>query len=406
MIFTHHDTGKAPDLKELAKSGPNEALLTAEVLIDSEFLLNGMVPLNPVSLQNLCCLIEASILHEKLITTINPDFIDKRMPLKEVLSSSGILDLKDTAFQNWRHQTRKFEPIGLIAPLPSTSMKDRINQVNSLLPKASISTSVGSFSDNLNNQIFSTINSWSDFSDFKDIQVYPDVLWIPKTIELLRRKYMSKELYALLVKEFKKKLHIALRHIGGSYIFIPPFAAIVLDRSDNTEDIPNQILRARKEFADLRKTLTELEGNLRSSETLNERYEIEKEFIQSWNKFTENINSPQLRWVERFWSFTKESVDEEIIKSLIQKDGLGVITKISKSIIDKLIAKYNEHLLTVKLRSFYPLWKKIGEIKMYEKITKKVFGQGLHEGETKFLLKSFNEQAKLIEKSKLTLIYS
>jgi hypothetical protein len=82
-----------------------------------------------------------------------------------------------------------------------------------------------------------------------------------------------KEIYEQLATALKTTA-AKVRRAGESTMFVPPFAALVLDRASNREQIGVETLALREEFADLRAKLRELERQHAEARSLDERTRV------------------------------------------------------------------------------------------------------------------------------------
>jgi hypothetical protein len=96
------------------------------------------------------------------------------------------------------------------------------------------------------------------------------------------RVHFARRFPNYLGKNTRSKLHLKLANefevavgelnatFGSSFHFVPPFAALVLDRCQSVKEIPNGTLEVRHEFQHLRADIQKLEGEMRDATTFGE----------------------------------------------------------------------------------------------------------------------------------------
>ncbi len=139
--------------------------------------------------------------------------------------------------------------------------------------------------------------------------------------------------------ESGKELSNALKN---TYICLPSIISIVLDRSKDLEDIPNQILLLRDEMSEFRKKYTDLECTLRREKSFKAKLEILNEIKYLSKYFESDIKSNKKRRI------VQKTID------LLEPSTNSIITNTVKLTLENL---YNSKL-ELKLASCYDLYKK------------------------------------------------
>lgn len=92
--------------------------------------------------------------------------------------------------------------------------------------------------------------------------------------------YLEKDIRSKLHSKLSNEFEVAVDELndtfGSSFHFVPPFAALVLDRCRSVKEIPNATLEVRHEFQHLRADMQQLEDEMRSATTFGEMIAVTK----------------------------------------------------------------------------------------------------------------------------------
>lgn len=147
---------------------------------------------------------------------------------------------------------------------------------------------------------------------------------------------------------------------------LPPLTAILLDRCQRLEDIPDELINLRKEFKDLRGELGKFENKFSDANTIMDKLEIRKEFEASMNIFSDKVKRPKGRFIKTVLDFV---VDQP--GNFVKKDFTGSVNAITK----ELAAYIYQKKIYPWVNSFADLYNKSLEIKENKGIYEHLFGE-------------------------------
>jgi len=186
-------------------------------------------------------------------------------------------------------------------------------------------------------------------------------------------------------KEIKQFLELQ-----KSWVYrIPPLTAILLQRCKTLTDLPVEMLKLRKEFRDLRESLTKYQKMFDKTDTLKDKIQLKKEFENSVNLFMRKAERPRKRIIKTIIDFISQQSD-----SIINQDFGGPV----KGIIGKLGEYISHKRLYPWTNSFLHLYDKSLEIRSDVNLYEKLFGPVNLDYINEFDLFAQNSQ-KLLENS-------
>ena len=89
-------------------------------------------------------------------------------------------------------------------------------------------------------------------------------------------------------------------------MFIPPFSAIVLERSGSPEDIPDQMLKIRNEFMWLRSDMQALDIEMREADTFGKMQKVAEKQKRLSEIIAEKFGRKDSVWVDRGFKYIPE----------------------------------------------------------------------------------------------------
>ena len=286
------------------RSGPtmtsNCAFITAETLLDAELLVRGAVPPNALSLLNLSAVVQATVLHDSAIPTIDLK-LNVGTPLIDALGESGFLRRGDTTFINWEHKRQQgLKSFTFVYPPPAApgAAGDRLRLRERLthliegdaagLCRRLADREMQGLPPELSD-VSEAVFAWTDFAREQGLQLVGDVLWSPLLYTQLVRTTVPTDLYGRLARQFELDAQLAFRDLGLRRLPIPPLGALLLERCQRPADIPRTIVELRNEFADLRGALSQLEDRLSEAKTLREKLDVRREVEAEWETVARKI---------------------------------------------------------------------------------------------------------------------
>lgn len=180
----------------------------------------------------------------------------------------------------------------------------------------------------------------------------------------------SQNFINIFYKNLKEIRNEELNHffeLQESWIcYLPPLSAILLERCDKLEDIPYELVNLRKEFKNIRKSMQKFQIKFNDSKTIQDKYEIKKEFEESMNLFTQKVKNPKGRIIKTVLDFAVEQPG-----SAIKRDFTGPINLIVKKLAE--YAYYKK--IYPWVNSFADLYGESLQIREDKNLYEKLFGQ-------------------------------
>jgi len=202
---------------------------------------------------------------------------------------------------------------------------------------------------------------------------YKNIPYWPQTtrVEFARNypNYMERgvrtKLYEKLATELRTTVGRVEEVFGKKIMYIPPFSALVLDRSRNVNDIPRQTLRIRNEFMWLRYDMEQLEREMQEADSFGKMQKV----VRKQEELSEAI-------AERFGNRNHINLER----------GIKMIPKLVKpalkpteptSYVEALLSQPIEWFINLirhrPIAFLFDLESKVERISEYEKLVSKVF---------------------------------
>ena len=169
----------------------------------------------------------------------------------------------------------------------------------------------------------------------------------------------DKKLYEAIKNAFKSDIEKIKKYSGAIKTYVPPFTAIILSRSNDRDDIPGQIVKAKIEFNDL----IELEDKYakqisNQDKSLKERLDLLDEYERMQKILVKQITSrPEEKTIYRFW---------DVIKSFNP-------IQITQNIVEEIKNGGQDFKLRYRIKPCVGLYKKIGKLRQYEALIRRTF---------------------------------
>ena len=112
------------------------------------------------------------------------------------------------------------------------------------------------------------LSYWPDSSRINFARQFPNYLD--------NNQSLRKQLYEKLAQSLKTTINDVFDDLKEEVVYIPPFSALVLDRSSSTNDIIDNTLNLRDEYTKLRKQFINLENERLAAVSIRQRKEIRK----------------------------------------------------------------------------------------------------------------------------------
>lgn len=160
--------------------------------------------------------------------------------------------------------------------------------------------------------------------------------------------------------------------VNGEIAFIPPFSALVLERSKKKTDIVDTILEVREEFGALRQGFAKLEKTRRSAGTLAERRRVRVEQRELLEAAASAYDRPRTLNLEGIIRYIPE-----LIKPVT---GPTDPSKYSANLLLQPVEWIVQWWRNRPISMLFDAAKQVGQIKEYEGLVKKHFGDRLDQG--------------------------
>lgn len=125
--------------------------------------------------------------------------------------------------------------------------------------------------------------------------------------------YFDSSIRAQLYDALSSALRAALEEVEdeftGEMAFVPPFAAIVLDRAATPTEITNETLALRQEYADLRRRMRELELERYAATTINSRQAARRHIDQLSKEVARPFEHPSQMRLETVLRYVPDVAD-------------------------------------------------------------------------------------------------
>lgn len=392
---------------------PNDVFVTHDTVIQASLLVEGKVKLDEGYVIDLFSLIEAAVLHNRLVTLyamIPPPFDD--LSLRATLLEAKVIDNLDLVGsyggtdQCVRHLNPIFENVslklfpdviaeayasgefhGLEDLWDPTALFSKESKVETLAKNWYIQQASPFFRGyDYRGKLEALLARYRGFFTFL---LRTSLYWVvcaetfaSQSIHSLRlpiaakmldslETSVSRKAYAVLSRAIKADINALKDWSSPIRLYIPPIVAVLLDRCSSTSDIPDELLKLRKEFSGYRRKFTEYEqkiknaNNLSLEETVKVKVELNKAMRLAIKSEFKDTSTSILREIPKFFDIT---LGPDLIPSG-STNILYVLTKGTQRVNDWWTKRRVVYLLDMK--------KKMYKIRNYDKLFEKVFRQRL-----------------------------
>jgi len=177
------------------------------------------------------------------------------------------------------------------------------------------------------------------------------------------------QIYKRLAEGFQTTITDVYDDQAAAVAYIPPFAALALERSQTAEELLIRILELRQEYSKLRQSLAELEGERREAQSINDRLKYRRHQRALLNEIASAFDRPSRISLEGIIRYVP-NVLNPVLKP-------GDPTKYSADLfmlpLKALLAWWTRRPIAM----LFDLADKLQEIKRYEELASKVFGEDL-----------------------------
>lgn len=166
-------------------------------------------------------------------------------------------------------------------------------------------------------------------ADYDKLTFYPDYVRIPYVSSCVKRLYsnLSREVYERIAAAFDVRVEEILEDVPGTYLTLPPFLYMILEKVVDGVNFFDALLDVRSEFEIMRHRLNEIDSRIRNAYTLTEKRKGLKQKKELLAAVTKKYGSGQGSRVKEFLSFAKAIARSVITpqdpsaynKSLLQK---------------------------------------------------------------------------------------
>lgn len=191
------------------------------------------------------------------------------------------------------------------------------------------------------------------------VTISPGFGFVIPTLKYCIHYDLSRSFYNEVALIHKLRLNQLERFSKSYFIYIPPLLSILLQRCKKREHLPEQLLKLRNEFSDLRREMAIYEDELQKHSKLKDKLDIIEDMEESRKKLVEKISgSKKTSIIRRIWSVVKD-------KSL-----WTMFTKLAD-----IVLQWDENrLLISRVSRFVDIYNLSLEIEEYDKLLVKIFG--------------------------------
>lgn len=190
-------------------------------------------------------------------------------------------------------------------------------------------------------------------------------------VEFARKfpNFMERGARTKLYSKFAKELGASLRQVRDvfdkSIMFIPPFSALVLDRSESIRDIPDQILKIRHEFMWLRHDMQALDTEMREADTFGKMQQVARKQKRLSDIIGEQFAKKDSVWIDRGLKYIPELVGPALSPGDPSKYGSALLLQPVEWLIDAFRRR--------PVAMFFDAKKKVESIHDYQSLVSRVF---------------------------------
>jgi hypothetical protein len=173
------------------------------------------------------------------------------------------------------------------------------------------------------------------------------------------------KLYVRFAKELGTNLESIKQVFDAKIVFIPPFSAIVLDRSTSPSDIASETLKLRHEFMWLRRDMEELDREMLEADTFGKMQRVARKQMRLSETIGEQFQRSNSIWVERAFKYIPEMVKPALSPCDPTKYGPGLLLQPIEWLMDAFRRR--------PIAMFFEAKAKLDSISRYQTLIAKVF---------------------------------
>jgi hypothetical protein len=122
----------------------------------------------------------------------------------------------------------------------------------------------------------------------------------------LIKKSIMREIYDPYAERLLKEIDELAKYDQGIEIKTPPFLRIIIERCDTRKDLVKHLCQLRDEFANVRKSLSEIGIILNNNSTIGEKIKKKQQINIARDKLLESLDQSNKRtWIQPAWDIVK-----------------------------------------------------------------------------------------------------
>ncbi|WP_114750037.1 hypothetical protein [Pleomorphovibrio marinus] len=178
----------------------------------------------------------------------------------------------------------------------------------------------------------------------------------------IQTRGLGREIISRLSDSFQKRQNKLEEYFGQTNQGIPPLVSILLSQCKSVDDLPENMLQLRKDFANLRNSVFNYEKRINEAENIKEQLDAIDEVNEFWNVFNKKY-SKDSRLLYQFWEIADESgYEKSIDKAIDAGDASDMIEdlnvgKVAGKGAKKLFGWYKERRIVNRFRGVTDIWK-------------------------------------------------
>jgi hypothetical protein len=202
----------------------------------------------------------------------------------------------------------------------------------------------------------------------RGVPFWPDVT----RVEFARRfpNFMDRGSRTKLFMRFAKELGTSVDQVsevfGRNIFFIPPFSAMVLDKSERPSEIPKALSEVRREFMWLRHDMEELDGEMQNADSFGKMQKVAQKQGRLSQAIADRFSGANSVWIERGFKYVPELSRPAMAPLDPSKYGPGLLLQPIEWLIDAFRKR--------PVAFFFDAKKKVDNIRDYQGLVPKVFG--------------------------------
>jgi hypothetical protein len=174
------------------------------------------------------------------------------------------------------------------------------------------------------------------------------------------------QLYNRLADAFRTTVGDLYDDHKEELVFIPPFAALALERSESVAELPRRILEIRHDFSKLRRSFDELEAERRTARSIDERLRFRRLQRTLMNEAASVFDRPSLLTLESVIRYVPNVIGPAMKAADPTKYSADLLLLPAKALIEWWTRR--------PIAKLFSLADKLREMERYEELYGKLFG--------------------------------